>query len=528
MKAEQHHISSPLLPAPLLTGKVLIVDDEPMVTASLKAMLSLETDYELFVFNNPQTALAEVAALKPEVIISDFIMPEMDGISFLKAVKTLLPESTLILLTGYADKESAIQAINTVGIYRYIEKPWDNDELKLNIKNALERANLLSNLHQTIQQLTEAQDHLQRYNQQLETMVEERTHDLQVTYQTLQSIVQNTADGILTLNSKRMIASLNPTVEKMLSRKSDGVTVKNVLNTPIESWLTLPSRKPIDEFFNPEQWTLMKEAFIGNIPVEVSISPIPNHEGYILVLRDIAQRKEIERLRDDFMSTLTHDLRTPLLAAIQTLGFFTDGSLGTLSPKQHEILSMMIQSNREMLGLVNVLLEVYKYESGRQRLIFDTVDLKSLIEAICLELQAMAHSKDQKLSTDLPADLPPVYGDKQELRRVFVNLIGNALNYTQTGGGVTIHATRSNAMITVSVEDNGRGIPAQDIPQLFQRFSQGTSKQRSSGTGLGLYLSRQIVEAHHGTIWVESTEGVGSRFFLTLPLAHPNPTSGAL
>jgi signal transduction histidine kinase len=206
------------------------------------------------------------------------------------------------------------------------------------------------------------------------------------------------------------------------------------------------------------------------------------------------------------------------LAAIQTLGFFTDGSLGPLSAKQTELLTMLTQSLREMLGLVNVLLEVYKYESGRQRLVLDAVDLKTLIETIQKELEALAQNRELTLTLCLPENLPQVWGDKQELRRVFVNLMGNAIHYTPSGGKIEVSATVDSHLITITVSDTGRGIPEQDIPQLFQRFSQGTSKQRSSGTGLGLYLSRQIVEAHHGSIWVESIEGQGSRFSLTLPI----------
>jgi NtrC-family two-component system sensor histidine kinase KinB len=211
-------------------------------------------------------------------------------------------------------------------------------------------------------------------------------------------------------------------------------------------------------------------------------------------------------------------LRTPLLAAIQTMGFFVDGSLGEIPPRQKELIQMLIQSNREMLGLVNVLLEVYKYESGRQKLILDTLNINELLEQVCQELSALAQSREQLLTP--PESTMPlrVLGDKQELKRVFVNLIGNAINFTPKGGKIEVSLQKQDACLQLCVRDNGRGIPAQDIPLLFQRFSQGTSKQRSSGSGLGLYLSRQIVEAHQGNIWVESEEGEGSRFYVSLPL----------
>lgn len=519
-------------------GTVFIVDDEMMVTSSLKTMLSLETSHHIHCFNNPLDALRSIEtqalqeiesqALRPDVVISDFSMPGMDGITFLRNVKKLLPEATLILLTGYADKESAIQAINTVGIYRYIEKPWDNEELKISINNGLERSHLITDLRQSVQDLTEARSALEQTNRDLEMLVEERTRDLRSTYQKLQSIVNNTADGILTLDASLAFSSINPAAERWF-RTLDGLDGADLMKLPLERLLNMTSgreagrekSKDLLKLFDRNQPHRVSEVFIGELPLEASIAPLPNDGGFVVVLRDIAARKEIERLRDDFVSTLTHDLRTPLLAAIQTLGFFMDGSLGELPARQKELIQMLIQSLREMLGLVNVLLEVYKYESGRQKLIFDTVDLAELVNHVCQELDALARNREQGLQVELEStgngNAFKVRGDKQELKRVLVNLIGNAINFTPKGGSIRVGVTLDGKTLRICVADTGRGIPAQDIPLLFQRFSQGTSKQRSSGSGLGLYLSRQIVEAHRGSIWVESEDGQGSRFYVTLP-----------
>lgn len=512
------------------TGTVFIVDDEMMVTSSLQAMLGLETRHRIHTFNSPLDALAQAEALRPDVVISDFSMPGMDGIAFLQHIKKLLPEATLILLTGYADKESAIQAINTVGIYRYIEKPWDNEELKISINNGLERSHLVADLRASVQELTIARTELERHNHQLEALVAERTQELQSTYQKLQSIVRNTADGILTLNPALELTSMNPAAERWLRQAMGGSGDQALLSMPIERVLRLPPGQPAGRtllsLFEQVPTGGLGEVLLGDLPLEASIAPLQETSetasagGFVVVLRDITERKEIERLRDDFVSTLTHDLRTPLLAAIQTLGFFTDGSLGEVSPRQKELIEMLIQSMREMLGLVNVLLEVYKYESGRQKLIWDTVSLVDLVSHVCQELDALARSREQTLTLERQGGHPEqflVHGDKQELKRVLVNLIGNALNFTPKGGEIQVRLTLRAGQLELCVRDNGRGIPAQDIPLLFQRFSQGTSKQRSSGSGLGLYLSRQIVEAHHGHIGVESEEGVGSCFYVTLP-----------
>jgi len=523
------------------TGTLFIVDDEMMVTSSLQTMLGIETSHRIHCFNSPLEALEQVTTLKPDVVISDFSMPGMDGITFLKNVKQLLPEATLILLTGYADKESAIEAINSVGIYRYIEKPWDNEDLKISIHNGLERSHLIGDLQASVWELTQARAELEQTNQRLEALVEERTRDLQETYRKLQSIVSNTADGILTLDHTLAVTSVNPAAEAWL-RAAESTRQADLLALPLEKLLKPVSSgngkpKSVLSLFDKRKPHQVGEVLIGDLPLEASIAPLlhPNgsddatpeadETGFVVVLRNIAERKEIERLRDDFVSTLTHDLRTPLLAAIQTLGFFADGSLGELSSRQHELIAMLTQSNRELLGLVNVLLEVYKYESGRQKLILDTVDLADLAAGIVQELTALASNREQALQLALDPVAGPggfkVRGDKQELKRVLVNLTGNAINFTPKGGNIRVDVRlvpkAGKAWVEVCVTDNGRGIPARDISQLFQRFSQGTSKQRSSGSGLGLYLSRQIVEAHHGHIWVESEEGKGSQFFVTLP-----------
>jgi len=521
------------------TGVIVVVDDEPMVTGSLQTMLQLQTRHTVYCFNHPQEALEEIEHLKPELVISDFSMPGMDGIEFLKQVRARLPEATLMLLTGYADKESAIAAINQVGIYRYLEKPWDNNELKQSIENALERSRLIRSLRDSITELESTKQQLAQHNLQLEELVKARTEALQGAYQTLSSIVNNTTDGIATLDANLRLQSFNPAIESWF-RQTTSLSSASLTELEIDEWLKPdhPAQTGVRHYFESGEACRVEHLCIGDVPVEVSISPLKESgasvfsshaqglKGFVLVLRDITARRVVERLRDDFVSTLTHDLRTPLLAAIQSLGFFSDGTLGELSERQHELIQMLISSHKDMLELVNVLLDVYRYEAGNQPLLFDKVAIFDLLEATVKELTALAQSREHDLSISPGSGLDALKGltvlaDKRELKRVLVNLIGNAIHYTPRSGKIVIHLNNPTGknVVAVVVEDNGRGIPAQDISLLFQRFSQGTSRQRSSGSGLGLYLSRQIIEAHGGQIGVESEEGVGSRFFVELPVS---------
>ena len=146
------------------TKRIIVVDDETMMLSTLKMLLSIEGFNNAQFFDSPKNALMAIQENIPDLIISDFMMPDMNGIEFLSEAKKLCPDISMILLTGYADKENAIKAINEVGIYKYIEKPWDNEDLLLNIRNGLERSGLISALNQKISELSEAKAQLEKYS----------------------------------------------------------------------------------------------------------------------------------------------------------------------------------------------------------------------------------------------------------------------------------------------------------------------------------------------------------------------------
>ena len=531
------------------TGAILIVDDEAMVTTSLSVLLRLDTPHSVQVFNHPTEALNALksGALPqlPDVIVSDFLMPDMDGIAFLEHAQAICPEATTILLTGYADKESAIAAINRVGIYRYLEKPWDNEAFKTTVNQAVERTLLRRTLHEKMTALEASQNALAELNRNLEGLVSERTQALAQASEQLQWLFDSSADGLMQVDEAGGIVSANAAARHLL-HQCLGWSLSADTMHQLADWMTTPQLETLFSQASAHAPGHL-EVLLGERTLELVASPLragfssdvlpyaPKQDsvntkfsaipqGWVVVVRDISKRKELERLREDFVSTLTHDMRTPLLAAIQTLGFFQDGTLGDLSTRQIDIVDMMLQSHRDLLGLVNALLDVYKYEAGQQKLVMSPLELHTLLDTITRELAALAINKQQTLTytPDPEVITTTIVGDRQELRRVFTNLIGNAIHHTPEHGTIDllleVHNATQHAVITII--DTGRGIPEHDMPKLFQRFSQGTSKVRSSGTGLGLYLSRQIVEAHHGEIGVTSREGHGSRFFVRLPLAR--------
>lgn len=503
-------------------GKIVVVDDDKIVTSTLKTLFNLEGFTNARYFNDPKEAVEFLKQEKPDLILSDFLMPEMNGFEFLSIAKKLYPEVSMILLTGYADKENAIRAINEIGLYKYIEKPWDNDDLIMNIRNGIERSYLLSQLREKIDELEVANQKLEKYSHGLEEIVAQKTADLVKTNSKLSGIINYCADGIIIIDESGHIEQVNPACENFV-----GLSEETLQNMNFSNITHLEKKQNFKDALKENSEVFLRDCYILNslrnktIPVEISFAQIASEETelkkFVGVIRDIRAQKEMERLRDDFVATLTHDLRTPLLAAIQTLKFFLDGSLGNLEDKQKVLLSTMQKSNEDLLGLVNALLEVYKYEAGKLDLCKTNFLLKDLISQCHKELEPLAKNKNIEFNLKFePDESLTINADRGEIRRVIVNLCGNAINYTNMNGKIDIEVREQEGDVIFSVADNGNGIPKEDIPNLFKRFSQGTSAKRSTGTGLGLYLSRQIIEAHGGKIWLESKLNTGSEFSFLL------------
>ncbi|NET81882.1 MAG: hybrid sensor histidine kinase/response regulator [Moorea sp. SIO1F2] len=243
----------------------------------------------------------------------------------------------------------------------------------------------------------------------------------------------------------------------------------------------------------------------------------------LLRLKDsVDERDEIARQREDFVSRLTHDLRTPLVAADRILNLMQQGALGEISPPVLEAIVTMTRSNHNLLTMVNTLLEVYRYEAGRKYLSFSAIPVQQVIEEVIQELSALARDKKLSLDYQTPKEVNSiVMGDRLELHRLFMNLLGNAIKFTDNGS-VTVRLRNSpktsesnQSLVVIEVEDTGFGISPEDQKELFERFRQGSHKR--SGSGLGLYLSKRILEAHQGTINVKSELGKGTLFTVTLP-----------
>ncbi len=240
---------------------------------------------------------------------------------------------------------------------------------------------------------------------------------------------------------------------------------------------------------------------------------------------DFAAQSQLTSLREDFASTLTHDLKTPLLGAIATLNAFLEGQFGAISPLQTQVLTTMERSHKTSVQLLETLLDVYRNDATGLVLHLETIDLTTLVEEAANQVAGLAHHRQVHITvwhdeSDFRRSLR-MQADALQLQRVLMNLLVNAINHSSRGDRVEVWLSSMGSHHRVYVRDQGAGLKPEVIAQLFQRFYQGDSDRQAKGTGLGLYLARQIIAAHHGTIWAEPLSPKGAVFAFQIPIAQP-------
>lgn len=238
--------------------------------------------------------------------------------------------------------------------------------------------------------------------------------------------------------------------------------------------------------------------------------------GRVLVMQDITRLKELDRLKSEFVATVSHDLRTPLT----TIQGYTEllPKVGPLNEKQRQFVQRVEGSVQYITDLINDLLDIRRIEA-ELNLEMQTCDLRGLIEDAIEPLRVQAEKKDQTLRWERPEMLPPVRANPRRLKQVVTNLVNNAIKYTEKGGRISVEAAKDDEYVVVRVIDNGIGIPPSKQPRIFDRFYRVESEETADikGTGLGLAIVKAVVEKHDGRVWVDSTPGVGSVFTFLLP-----------
>ena len=362
----------------------------------------------------------------------------------------------------------------------------------------------------------------------------------------MEAIIANMADGVIMLDHQDRVLTLNPAAERMLGLREEEVLRRRVAGDGDDPRLQLlaylyqgqepspPSSSTPDEPGAEGLHTRIREVTLDpplDRILQVYTSPLRDEKGgswgQVLVLHDVTRERELDQMKEDFISSVSHELRTPLFSIQGFVELILKGKVPDRKVQQ-EFLTRVAEQTQRLAALVDDLLDLSRLEKGRLELEREQVQVQDIVERVMRQLGNMAQEKSISLAAQMDSSLPTVEADPRRVEQVLVNLVGNALKFTPSGGRVVVGARVEGDELVVQVTDTGIGIPPQATPYLFSKFYQvnGSTTRRAGGTGLGLYICKLIVEAHGGRIWVESPSASlrtgepnrGSTFSFTLPL----------
>lgn len=344
-------------------------------------------------------------------------------------------------------------------------------------------------------------------------------------------------DGALTTDEFGRITRINPTAQLILGYKENEILGKWLPKSLIaynEQGHPVPlTERPITRAFMTGQivserfWYRNKEGTM--IPVAITVSPIivqKQPTGCIEVFRDITKEYEIDKMKSDFISLASHQLRTPLSTVKTYSHMLSEGYMGRLNDPQTESINTIINACNRMNETVSTLLNISRIEGGVVTLHYKTIDLGLLCEEVVRDHQLAAREKRLNLTCRQTASKIKIRNDSVLLKEIFSNLINNAIKYTPEDGSVTISTTAKDNQVIISVKDTGVGIPPASNDYVFSKFFRAANvvSQETSGMGLGLYLTKSVVKEMNGRIWFKSIEGQGTTFYVSLPM-RPDKTT---
>ncbi|OGM32936.1 hypothetical protein A2803_05070 [Candidatus Woesebacteria bacterium RIFCSPHIGHO2_01_FULL_44_21] len=348
-----------------------------------------------------------------------------------------------------------------------------------------------------------------------------------------EAILASIGDGVVAVSDRGEVIFTNAQALSLLGVESQEMLGKHLISAirAVDA-----DDKPLQSEAHPMQQSLLRGRKIVSssiyfykkdgtkFPVAVTASPVILMGaliGGVLVFRDITREKEIDRMKTEFISLASHQLRTPLSAMKWFSEMLLSGDGGALNDEQKVMVNNIYLSNERMIELVNSLLNISRIESGRIIIEPTPTNLKKLIDEVLVELAPKIAQKKHNVVVSVHGALPEINIDPKFVRHVYMNLLTNAIKYTGEGGEIHIIVSRSGGEIISQISDNGYGIPASQHEKVFQKFfrAENVAKVETDGTGLGLYLIKSIVEASGGRIWFESAEGKGSTFWFSLPFA---------
>ncbi len=474
--------------------RVLVVDDEVRIQKACQRLLT-EEGCDVEVAENGIKGLKMIEEKHFDIILLDLMMPGMSGLDVLTDVKSRHPDTVVIIITGYATLEHSIETMKK-GAFDFLSKPFSPQELRIVISKAIE------------------------FIRTLQDIATEKSR--------MRVMINTLRDGVLTTDNQKRIALANPAFLKMIDCRKTSVIGHNISEFIKDPRLL----DMIDQAINQPEDTLSEITDEITMPfskekeeIIIGVRCIPFRDrlnrnlGSITLFHDITALKKIDQLKSDFVSMVAHEIKSPLNSVLMQLNVVLDGLAGELTEKQKDLLQKSSNRIKSVTKLSTELLDLSKIESGLINQERENLNLIELIKNQIAFYQDKADSKSIQLTTKKTRKEIWMMGNRINIEEVVSNLISNAIRYSPNGGTITIWTDEKSDYAKLVVSDTGLGIPQNELDHIFDKFFRvKTEKTRNiNGTGLGLAIVKSIVDAHHGTIEVESEVDKGTCFSIYFP-----------
>ncbi|HYY34644.1 MAG TPA: ATP-binding protein [Gaiellaceae bacterium] len=471
--------------------RILLVDDDTALLEALPETLRLRADgIEVDICDSAPGALKLIEETDYDVIISDIKMPGMDGLALLAEIKERRPDTPTLLITGHGERDLAVAALRG-GAHDLVQKPIDRDYFVATLERAIQLRKLdrqVAAQHQALERHARVLDHV--------------------------------GDGVFLVDAEGIVQLWNPAAEAIT-----GLAIEAVVGRPVDEvipgWMALEPLLPVAE--SPGAPTRASEAIpvdLGGREVWLSISVVRFADGTVYAFRDLTAERAIDDLKREFLATASHELRTPLSAIYGAAMTLRRRDLDLDDDGRQQLLNVIAQESDRLARIVKEILVADHLDSGRLRTTpaqLDPIDSAASV----VEAARIYAPPGIAIELDAPDGVRSVAADPDHLRQVLVNLVDNAVKYSPDGGHVTVRIEDRGGSVRFAVSDEGLGIPSNEQTRIFDKFYRldpGLNRG-VGGTGLGLYICRELVRRMDGRISVASTPGRGSTFAVDLPVA---------
>jgi len=460
---------------------VWVVDDSPLDAERTRRVLS--DGHVVEVFQDGSAALERLSTgASPDAIVLDWVMPGISGVDvcrFLRSAEGGHPEVGVLLLTSHSETEQIVEGLSA-GANDYVAKPYADAELLARVRSLLRTRELLERAEQA-----EALSF---------------------------KLLQTAPDALLALDDELCIRFVNDSARAALRREPEQLVGRPLTEVLPELGRRMQSTPPAAPSEVSSDLTIGDQVFSPTLRSLPGVQPFST----IVSLRDVTERRRLDARRLDFYSIIAHDLRTPLHALNLRTQLLLEGRNGPLSKSMEQDLRLMDRNLKALVEMINDFLDLARLDNVTYELQSADIDIEALLNETMESLRPQLEARRQTWCTGL-VEPAIVMGDPRRLQQVLTNLISNAIKFTGEGGTITTHIARHEHDVEISINDTGRGIDPKSMSTLFERYTRADEDSKVPGTGLGLMIVREIVEAHGGTVGVESTLGVGSRFWFRMP-----------